>query len=551
MKGPQFSDDPGCYGTITVENSANNPPARREVTCGWIDAEGNFWFFGGEASGGNKFNDLWKYDPNTNQWAWMKGSNMMNQNGVYGIPFIPAPQNTPGARWAYQHWKDAFGNFWLFGGGDQYNNVFNDLWKFDPQTLDWTWISGTDLLNDPGSCLGLCTPSDNHFPACRYENTACWKSQCDIFYLFGGLGTGSYGMTHLADLWCFDPTLNYWTFVKGSLTNNSPAVQGTINVPAPGNRPGALSGSCSWTDLSGNLWLFGGGDAANCINALWRYTPDNQCPSCSCVATATISPDTSMCPGDSIILIASGGTTFHWTPVSSLSNPNIPNPTVFPDTTTLYTVTISGCNDSVVKTVLVSVVYYNTIISADTAICKNDSISLHASGGISYAWFPTINMINPDSADPVVFPNVNTTYSVNILTSACTVTRSVDVSVYPLPDIHITPSDTTICKGDSISIEALGAVNYQWFPSTFLSAVSGNPVTASPTQNIVYTVTGTDQHSCQDTAQFTINVHLFNHSITRILTPETTICKGDSIQLNATGGIQYLWSTFEWSPSIV
>jgi hypothetical protein len=42
--------------------------------------------------------------------------------------------------------------------------------------------------------------------------------------------------------------------------------------------PGARFGAHSWTDASGNLWLFGGqgGDATGNVgylNDLWKYTP--------------------------------------------------------------------------------------------------------------------------------------------------------------------------------------------------------------------------------------------------------------------------------------
>ena len=49
-----------------------------------------------------------------------------------------------------------------------------------------------------------------------------------------------------------------WTWISGANTINAQGVYGTKGVPAAGNVPGARSGSVSWIDGAGNLWLFGG-----------------------------------------------------------------------------------------------------------------------------------------------------------------------------------------------------------------------------------------------------------------------------------------------------
>jgi trimeric autotransporter adhesin len=59
--------------------------------------------------------------------------------------------------------------------------------------------------------------------------------------------------------------------------------------------------------------------------------------------------DMLLCKGRSAQLIATGTGTFHWTPTSSLNNPNISNPLATPEITTLYTVMLidpSGCINS-------------------------------------------------------------------------------------------------------------------------------------------------------------------------------------------------------------
>jgi hypothetical protein len=79
---------------------------------------------------------------------------------VYGTQGVPAPDNIPGLRSYAVTWVDASGNFWLFGGfgygtalvsGAQGN--LNDLWKYDPGSRQWTWMSGVSTAQ-----RGLLSP---------------------------------------------------------------------------------------------------------------------------------------------------------------------------------------------------------------------------------------------------------------------------------------------------------------------------------------------------------------------------------------------------------
>ena len=53
-------------------------------------------------------------------------------------------------------------------------------------------------------------------------------------------------------------------------------VYGTVDVAASTNEPGARVGPNSWTDLNGNVWMFGGQVATAAINDLWQYVPTAQ-----------------------------------------------------------------------------------------------------------------------------------------------------------------------------------------------------------------------------------------------------------------------------------
>jgi hypothetical protein len=98
------------------------------------------------------------------------------------------------------------------------------------------------------------------------------------FWLFGGLGIDSTGARgRLNDLWKYSG--GQWAWMDGSsiAADYQPGVYGTKGTPAPGNLPGARCDAATWTDASGNLWLFGGlgydsTGAIGILNDLWRYS---------------------------------------------------------------------------------------------------------------------------------------------------------------------------------------------------------------------------------------------------------------------------------------
>jgi N-acetylneuraminic acid mutarotase len=58
---------PGVYGT-QGQAAATNTPGSRAEAISWTDGNGNFWLFGGDGGINGKFNDLWKFNPSTDEW---------------------------------------------------------------------------------------------------------------------------------------------------------------------------------------------------------------------------------------------------------------------------------------------------------------------------------------------------------------------------------------------------------------------------------------------------------------------------------------------------
>ena len=74
-----------------------------------------------------------------------------------------------------------------------------------------------------------------------------------------------------------------WTWMSGSSFIKN-AHHGTLGTGSTSNFPGARNNSCTWTDSTGNFWLFGGqgyeqgntgNPSAGLLGDLWRYEPAN------------------------------------------------------------------------------------------------------------------------------------------------------------------------------------------------------------------------------------------------------------------------------------
>jgi N-acetylneuraminic acid mutarotase len=274
MKGPNTGDQPGVYGTQGVA-APTNVPGGRARPASWMDRSGNFWVFGGfgVASGNNsgELNDLWRFD-RTN-WTWMKGTNLLDQSGVYGTKGVAGPGNTPGGRDSAAFAVDGAGNFWLFGGQSQTTGQsWNDLWKFDG--TNWTWISGANVPNQVGTYGTKGVGAPDNVPGARSQASA-WIDSSGVFWLFGGYQQGAF----FNDLWKFDGT--NWTWVSGPSGPIAPrGIYGTQGIADPANTPGARAGATSWIDSTNNLWLFGGAgsdsnSATGSLNDLWKFDGTN------------------------------------------------------------------------------------------------------------------------------------------------------------------------------------------------------------------------------------------------------------------------------------
>lgn len=253
-------------------------------------------------------------------------------------------------------------------------------------------------------------------------------------------------------------------------------------------------------------------------------------------ASISISSNTTICNGDQSTLTVSGATSYTWSNSMTSSAIN-----VAPTSTNSYSVTgidANGCKNYAVTTVSVNPLPA-TIINGPLSVCSGSSVGLSGGGGSSYLW-----NTGETTSTILVSPTVHTTYTLIGSTAfGCTKSAILNINVNALP--VITASASAICAGGIASISAWGLANNNYHWSNSLGV--GQPVSALPTTSTSYTVTGTDNNGCSNTAIALVQV---NPLPVIQVSPNNIICRGDRIALTAGGAMSYSWSNSSTSSII-
>lgn len=259
---------------------------------------------------------------------------------------------------------------------------------------------------------------------------------------------------------------------------------------------------------------------------------------------ANAGADTSYCSGESVILQASGGVSYDWSPAIDIDDPASPSPSISTDESRWYRLTVKDVNECEdVDSVFVNVFELPVVaVSPDTSICAGDSISLLASGGDIYTWSPAIGLSNAGIASPMASPDATTSYQISVQdVNGCVSMAAVTLTVNALP-VANAGEDQQICPGASTLLQGSGGTSYSWKPANLLSDPNiANPL-ASPRDTSAFILTVIDDNGCQDEDIMFVNI-LPNPEANA--GPDTSYCEGESVRLEASGG-----TFFEWSPAL-
>ena len=173
-----------------------------------------------------------------------------------------------------------------------------------------------------------------------------------------------------------------------------------------------------------------------------------------------------------------------------------------------------------------------TASSGDESYCDGETIIL-ASGGDAdtYVWEPL------DFMPPVGV----TTYTLTgtYEETGCSTSVSIDVTVHELPTVIANADPEQICIGNSVELSGSGAETYVWEP-TFI--IDGEAYTPEAVGTYDFTVVGTDENGCENTASVSVEV-VDEITITYTTTDEELGSDG-AIDITVSGGAPaYL---FDW-----
>jgi hypothetical protein len=271
------------------------------------------------------------------------------------------------------------------------------------------------------------------------------------------------------------------------------------------------------------------------------YTVTGTQNGCNATATRTITVASnptistsasisSICPGATTVLSASGASTYSWQP-GNLSGSVVQ---VNPTSTTTYTVTgtnTAGCSRTATRTITVKQLPSVSISANRTAVCVGQSVTLTASGANSYVWQPG----NLTGATRTFTPAATTTYTVTGTTNGCSSTQTIIITVGTPPAVLISASPNgAVCTGSPVLLSASGAVSYTWMPGN----LSGSSITVNPASTTTYTVTG-NNNGCIATSTRTVVVN--NLPVINAQASPATLCFGTPTVLSASGADNYTW----------
>lgn len=192
-----------------------------------------------------------------------------------------------------------------------------------------------------------------------------------------------------------------------------------------------------------------------------------------------------------------------------------------------------------------------TVLSSPTSktVCVNASVSFTSavsSNSSTVQWYFNSSPVSAGTVVTLSLSNVQLSNSGNYyltVTNGCGSANSNTVTLTVNSPTVSVSGLMSVCAGQSTTLTAAGAINYSWNTGS-----NSSSITATPSANTNYTVTGIDAQGCIDTETLTV---VFNSlPLVSSVSSNSLLCVGQSATLTATGANTYTWSTTENTTSI-
>ncbi|PCH68790.1 MAG: hypothetical protein COC01_02885 [Bacteroidetes bacterium] len=286
---------------------------------------------------------------------------------------------------------------------------------------------------------------------------------------------------------------------------------------------------------SSTVYYLSGKDANGCWNFDTLWIVVNPLPS----VMGWASEDT-ICWGESTTLYASGADWYWWDDAAWDSIGIGDTLVVWPDSSTVYYLSgqdSNGCwnDDTVWVTVLATPVVTNW--ASEDTICGGDSTILYVSGDASIYWWDDAAWDSLGMGDSIiVWPDSSTIYYItSVGANGCVDVDSIWIKVYPILNLSVTASRSSICPGDSslaidsISLSATGGDSYVWTNAGGDTLGTSGSIKVLPDTTTTYYVAAWDSNSCEEWDMVTITVRA--RPTLAISLSDDDFCQGQSINI--------------------
>ncbi len=258
--------------------------------------------------------------------------------------------------------------------------------------------------------------------------------------------------------------------------------------------------------------------------------------------------DKTICVGNSTTLRAGAGYSYYvWS--TGQEGPNLQSIGVSPTAKTTYTVTVTdanGCTGSAQTTVDVTQVAAPTITASATTVCAGSEVVLQSSAAKYYQWSSNVDATQQKQQTVTVYPTQTTVYTVTTTNKAgCQSSKDITINVTKLPTPKITGASNMCKGGDGVTLTATSDVDGATY--TWSTGETGPSITVKPSKKTEYRVWASNG-TCKNPTPATFTVDINDLPAAQINGPDA-VCLGESVELEATGGISYLWQKIEGAAS--
>lgn len=480
MSGTSLANDIGNFGVKGIPSVGNIPPARM-VHAKSKDQLGNFILFGGNSSftNGYVYNDVWKYFPSSNEWAWIAGTNVQNDTGNYTAFCALSDSGCPSSRQESRAcFTDQCNNMWLFAGAVNNSsslvNCVRDLWIYHTGKNQWQRLKSSGSLGTLAVYGLKGIGAYKNAPAPRGGSIA-FIDTLDRFFATEGYGN----INMYNDMWMFvaDSDCYKCNAKTNAFASSNTNICAGLCTDFFGISPNAVSYQWAFTGASPGIstlmnptnicYASAGSFDVQLIttdangNSDTLYYPSYI--SVSPTPIVTLGVDTQLCTGDSVLLTMQPGyNNYLW------SNGNT-NSQIWVTGNGVYwgLSSINNCeaSDTIVITAIQCAAPFVNFQSSDSVICEKslvDFFDLSNGNPTSWQWtFTGGQPVNSTLQNPTgIYYNAYGNYPVKLVATnqygkdSATINQFINIVANPASPF-ITYANSQLCSTP--------AVSYQWF----------------------------------------------------------------------------------------